>query len=67
MAELTALPAIALAERIATREVSAREIVEAHLRRIAEVDGAINAVVAARRRGARSRRRASATPSSPAA
>ena len=46
MAELTALPASALAERIATRRISARETVEAHLRRIDEVDGAINAVVA---------------------
>ena len=46
MAELTALPATALAERIATRRISARETVEAHLRRIEEVDGAINAVVA---------------------
>ena len=46
MAEPTALPATALAERIATRELSARETVEAHLRRIEEVDEAINAVVA---------------------
>jgi len=46
MAEPTALPATALAERIAARELSARETVEAHLRRIEEVDEAINAVVA---------------------
>jgi amidase len=44
-AELTAMPAVALAGLIAGREVSAVAVVEAHLRRIAEVDGAINAVV----------------------
>jgi amidase len=37
--------ALGLARRIADREVSARDVVAAHLRRIDEVNGAINAVV----------------------
>ncbi len=37
--------AIELARMVAAREVSAREVVEAHLARIEDVDGAINAVV----------------------
>ena len=46
MDEITASPATALAALIAARELSAVEVVEAHLRRIAEVNPAINAVVA---------------------
>ena len=45
MTQLTGVPATALAALVARREASAREVVEAHLDRIAEVDGAINAVV----------------------
>jgi amidase len=43
--ELTSAPATALAALVAGRAVSARELVEAHLHRIAQVDGAVNAVV----------------------
>src|SRR4051794_1978090 len=46
MAELTGLPAVAIAALVARREASAAEVVAAHLERIAAVDGAINAVVA---------------------
>ena len=44
-AELTSATAGDLASLIAEREVSAHEVVEAHLRRIDAVNGAINAVV----------------------
>src|SRR4051794_16368964 len=46
MAELTGLPALALAALVARREASAGEVVAAHLRRIAAVNGALNAVIA---------------------
>src|SRR4051794_30396025 len=46
MAELTGLPAVALAGLVARREASAAEVVAAHLDRIAAVDGSIHAVVA---------------------
>ncbi len=39
------LSAVALARRVRTREVSAREVVEAHLRRIDEVNPTVNAIV----------------------
>lgn len=42
---MTTASATSLARRIAGREVTAREVVEAHLRRIEAVDGRINAVV----------------------
>ena len=45
-AELTGVAATALAAIVARREASAEEVVSAHLARIAEVDGALNAVVA---------------------
>ena len=45
-AELTGVAATALAAIVARREASAEEVVLAHLARIAEVDGALNAVVA---------------------
>jgi aspartyl-tRNA(Asn)/glutamyl-tRNA(Gln) amidotransferase subunit A len=41
MAELTRLSAVDLAARLAAREVSAREVVDAHLERIAAVDGVV--------------------------
>ena len=41
---LCALSATELARRIAQREVTAREVVEAHLDRIAEVNPTVNAV-----------------------
>jgi len=44
-AELTSAPATALTALVAGRAVSSAEVVEAHLRRIAEVGGAVNAVV----------------------
>ena len=44
-AELTAVPATALARLIATGTVSAAEVVDAHLRRISDVNGAVNAIV----------------------
>jgi amidase len=43
--ELTGAPATALAALVADRSVSARELVEAYLRRIEDVDRAVNAVV----------------------
>src|ERR671917_343715 len=43
--ELTSATARRLADAVAGRECSAREVVEAHLRRIDDVNGAINAVV----------------------
>jgi amidase len=43
--ELTGAPAGAIAALVASRAVSALEVVEAHLRRIAGVDDAVNAVV----------------------
>lgn len=43
--ELCALSAIALAERIRRKDVSAREVMEAHLARIARVNPKVNAVV----------------------
>jgi amidase len=42
---LTSASATSLARLIAGREVTAREVVEAHLRRIEAVDGQVNAVV----------------------
>jgi amidase len=45
MGALTSASASSLAAMIAAREVSAREVVEAHLRRIEAVDGAVNAIV----------------------
>jgi amidase len=39
------MPAVELARRIAARELSAREVVGAHVARIAEVDPVLNAVV----------------------
>lgn len=45
---LAGLPAHELARLIARREVSAREVVGAHLDRIEQVDGALNAVVVRR-------------------
>jgi amidase len=44
-ADLTSRPAVALAAAIAAREVTAAEVVEAHLRRIEDVDAAVNALV----------------------
>ncbi|MER5255897.1 MULTISPECIES: amidase [unclassified Streptomyces] len=44
-AELVHLTARELAARIRTRELSAREVVQAHLDRIEQADGAVNAVV----------------------
>ena len=44
--ELTRLTATGLAALVAAREASAHEVVDAHLRRIADVGGAVNAVVA---------------------
>ncbi|RDI49214.1 Asp-tRNA(Asn)/Glu-tRNA(Gln) amidotransferase subunit GatA [Nocardia mexicana] len=43
MSDLTKATAAELAEKIHAREVSAVEVTEAHLRRIAEVDGELNA------------------------
>ncbi|MEV6065528.1 Asp-tRNA(Asn)/Glu-tRNA(Gln) amidotransferase subunit GatA [Nocardia sp. NPDC052001] len=43
MTDLTKLSASALAEKIHAREVSSVEVTEAHIARIAEVDGEINA------------------------
>lgn len=45
MDELWAMGAIELADAIRQREVSSREVVQAHLDRIAEINGAVNAVV----------------------
>src|ERR687890_1920951 len=55
--ELTGAPATALAALVADRAASAREVVEAHLRRIEEVDGAVNAVVQLDAEGAMARAR----------
>src|SRR5690348_4987155 len=46
LAELTTATATGLAQLVASRAVTAREAVEAHLRRIEAVNGAVNAVVA---------------------
>ena len=43
--ELTSLSAVDLAARIRRRDVSAREVLEAHLARIARVNPAVNAIV----------------------
>ncbi|AYF73947.1 Asp-tRNA(Asn)/Glu-tRNA(Gln) amidotransferase subunit GatA [Nocardia yunnanensis] len=43
MTELTKLSAADLADKIHSREISAVEVTEAHIQRIAEVDGEINA------------------------
>ncbi|MFE6859050.1 Asp-tRNA(Asn)/Glu-tRNA(Gln) amidotransferase subunit GatA [Nocardia sp. NPDC057668] len=43
MSDLTKLDASALAEKIHAREISSVEVTEAHIARIAEVDGEINA------------------------
>ena len=45
MTELWQLGALALAEKIRSKEASSREIVEAHLARIDAVNGSLNAVV----------------------
>jgi amidase len=45
MSALTSASATSFARLIAAREVTAREVVEAHLRRIEAVDGQVNAVV----------------------
>ncbi|MEA2249610.1 MAG: hypothetical protein QOH46_4139 [Solirubrobacteraceae bacterium] len=45
MGALTSASATSLAPLVAGREVTAREAVEAHLRRIEAVDGKVNAVV----------------------
>jgi amidase len=42
--ELWALSALDLAERIAAREISSREVIGAHLARIEAVNPAVNAV-----------------------
>jgi amidase len=62
--ELTCSTAGALARAIAAREVSAREVVEAHLRRIEAVNPAINAVVQVD--GERALERADAADAAPA-
>ncbi|MFG1683868.1 amidase [Nonomuraea sp. NPDC049269] len=46
MAELWALPAGELARLVGAREVSSREVVQAHLTRIAEVNPHVNAITA---------------------
>jgi amidase len=56
--DLTAASATALARRIHRRDVSAVEVLEAHLDRIAEWDDAINAVVTLDAEQARARARA---------
>ena len=43
--DLVDLPAVELRDRLARRDLSARELVEAHLARIDLVDGVVNAVV----------------------
>lgn len=48
MSDLVELSALELAERIARREVSSAEAVAAHIERIREVDGKLNAVVVER-------------------
>jgi len=45
MTELWQLGALELADRIRTREVSSREVLEAHLVRVDECNGALNAIV----------------------
>ena len=45
MTELWQLGALELADRIRTREVSSREVLEAHLARVDECNGALNAIV----------------------
>ena len=45
MTELWQLGALELADRIRTRDVSSREVLDAHLARIEAVNGALNAVV----------------------
>jgi amidase len=45
MTELWQLGALELAEKIRTREVSSREVLDAHLARVEAVNGALNAVV----------------------
>ena len=45
MHELLSISAAALAQAIHTKKVSVKEVVEAHLQRIAEVNPALNAVV----------------------
>lgn len=46
MRELLVAPALELAAKVRRREVSPRELVDLHLRRIEEVNGTLNAVVA---------------------
>ena len=45
MTELWQLGALELADRIRTREVSSREVLEAHLARVDDCNGALNAIV----------------------
>lgn len=45
MAELWQLGALELADRIRSKEVSSREVLEAHLARVGECNGALNAIV----------------------
>ena len=58
MNELCKLPALELARRIARREVSCVEVVDAHLHRIRDVNPALNAVVHVLEDSARSAARA---------
>ncbi|MBV8053537.1 MAG: amidase [Acidobacteriaceae bacterium] len=45
MSEITFLPAVSMAEKIRSREISSLELVEAHLARIADVNSKLNAFV----------------------
>ena len=56
--ELLSLPAIRLAAMVREREVSPVELVEAHIARIEEVNGALNALIADRFDAARAEARA---------
>jgi amidase len=58
MEAITSLSAVALAAAIRTRAVSSHEVVEAHLQRIAVVNGRLNAVVQLRADEARAEARA---------
>src|SRR5215204_6768662 len=45
MSELCALPAVELARRVRARDLSAREVVGVYLKRIAEINPRVNAIV----------------------
>jgi amidase len=45
MTELWQLGALELADRIRSKEVSSREVLEAHLARVEQCNGALNAIV----------------------